>query len=518
MKFETIGIAFRQNPQAPQLFSFVASSNELKKICGVARKSEKLLTNYQRALDEDRVIKEVAPFFRDPKNSSPTAIVLSIHESPKVKVDFVDIADGNGLGVDLKKITIEMEDVDSLSNEEVIASAIEFLDSRLSSDTDSENINQSGVVANDGAQNDAKSEQDDTDEEEEEEDSSTDSENEVNDNSGDEEIDLGKSMLKELREKLIARDDISNDLIDTLRDMLKPALVIDGQHRLFGAAKVEENIPLLVCSLVKPDWKEQVFQFTVINSKSVGIPKPFITSLAGMSLTPDELQALNDRLAQAGVQLWEVEVMQKMGYDPSSPFFGKINFNVSGAGGGLGYQTMKKVGKAWFEVKNDGLLEVIRGLYQRPDAKKYSQKSLKDQWRKNDLWFDYYSIFWGAIKNKFGNTSLWELHSTFMIAVVLEQLQTTFLEYLESVTSLTIAKINDADDSVRQEKIRAEFKQIVDSFVSKFEERHFSKPWAVNSLNHRDGKRLLADYFSKVFKGKAVHNHPLVSTAKATSE
>ena len=74
-------------------------------------------------------------------------------------------------------------------------------------------------------------------------------------------------------------------MLEALRDMLKPALVIDGQHRLFGAAGVEEDIPLLVCSLVQPSWKEQVFQFIVVNDKAAGIPKPFITSLAGMSLT-----------------------------------------------------------------------------------------------------------------------------------------------------------------------------------------------------------------------------------------
>ena len=78
MIFETVGIGFKQNRDAPELFAFVASSNKLTKICGVARKSEKLLTNYQRALDMDRVRLEITPFFKIPANSSPTSIVLSI--------------------------------------------------------------------------------------------------------------------------------------------------------------------------------------------------------------------------------------------------------------------------------------------------------------------------------------------------------------------------------------------------------------------------------------------------------
>ena len=504
MKFETVGIAFKQNLDAPELFAFVASSNQLTKICGVARKSERLLTNYQRALDTNRLAKEVTPFFRIPTNSSPTAIVLSIHESPTVKIDFCDVGDEIGLGIHLKKMTIEMEDIDSLSDNDVITRAIEFLNERLSNST--EVPDEASSESEDDSSSTDHEDDEDTENEDEDE-----GEGEAEESNGEAEIDLGKSMLRELREKLISRTDIQRDLLDALRDMLKPALVIDGQHRLFGAAKVEEEIPMLVCSLVKPDWKEQVFQFTVINDKSVGIPKPFITSLAGMSLTPEELKALTSRLAQAGVRLWEVEVMQRIGYDPKSPFYGKINFNVAGAGGGLGYQTMKKVGRAWYDVRNDGLIALIRGIYQHPGAKKITQKSLKQRWQKDELWYDYFAIFWGAIKTKFGTTKLWELHSSFMLAVVLEQFQTHFLEYLESVSSLTIGKISESDDSLRKDKVRFDYVQIVDNYVSKFEERHFAKPWSKKSLNHKDGKKHLADYIEKVFKGKAVQNHPLVS-------
>ena len=499
MIFETVGIGFKQNRDAPELFAFVASSNKLTKICGVARKSEKLLTNYQRALDMDRVRLEITPFFKIPANSSPTSIVLSIHESPRVKIIFSDM--GETSGVMLKKMTIEMDDIVELTEDEIIKAAIDFLDERLSTTTERpEDFESEFYIENDTLVRD--SEDDDVDTE-------SGLEGESEDANVDSEIDLGKSMLKELREKLVTRSDIKPDLIDALRDMLKPALVIDGQHRLFGAAAVEEDIPMLVCSLVKPDWKEQVFQFTVINDKSVGIPKPFITSLAGMSLTPEELKALTDRLAQAGVRLWEVEVMQRIGYDPKSPFYKKINFNVSGTAG-LGYQTMKKVGRAWYDVRDDGLLELIRNIYQQSGSKKLNQKSLKLAWQKDELWYEYFSIFWGAIKEKFGESKIWELHSPLMTAVVLEQFQQSFLEYLGGVLSLTIGKITETEAILRKQFIIKEYKQIVDIFVSKFDEKHFSKPWVIKSLNHKDGKDLLADYFDKVFKGKPVQKHRLV--------
>ena len=96
-------------------------------------------------------------------------------------------------------------------------------------------------------------------------------------------VEIGKSMLKNMRALLDKPELLKPEVVENLRETLLPALVIDGQHRLFGAAKVEEDIPFLVCSLVKPEWKEQVFQFTVINDKALGIPKPFITSLALIS-------------------------------------------------------------------------------------------------------------------------------------------------------------------------------------------------------------------------------------------
>ena len=45
LTFEFDGIAFKQNPKAPELFSFVAPAEKLIRFCGVARKSERMLTN-----------------------------------------------------------------------------------------------------------------------------------------------------------------------------------------------------------------------------------------------------------------------------------------------------------------------------------------------------------------------------------------------------------------------------------------------------------------------------------------
>jgi hypothetical protein len=509
------GIAFRQNDKAPELFAFVASANELKRICGVARKSEQMLTNYQRALDEERVNREVWPFFKMPQNCSPTAIVLSLHSTPVAKVSFDDVADPGGAPVNLKRLKITARDVDKISDDEVIASAIQLLDERLKGDAGAQQTSGAEASSETSSQMDGDhGEEDEAGEEEgddeaEESNSQEDSEEEDEDDDETDEVEIGKSMLTDLRAKLVNKEDITQDLLAALRDMLRPALVIDGQHRLFGAAKVEEGIPLLVCSLVNPEWKEQVFQFTVINDKARGIPKPFITSLAGMSLTAGELNDLQKRLAQAGVHLWEVDVMQHLGYDSRSPFFQRVEFKVGGKKGtrGLGYQTMKQVGKAWFDPNTHGLHALMRILF--ANGKKKSTKVLKAEWQRNDVWFDYFCCFWHSFYKKFGATDLWKMHSSLMTAIVLKQLQETFLTYLDSVSALTIETIQEPDDSARRKLVFAQFEKIVEQFSQKFEAKHFPQAWGIKSLNHKDGKAKLQDYFEKVRQGKFVGNHPL---------
>ena len=130
LSFQFDGIAFKQNPKAPELFSFVAPAEDLTKLCGVARKSESMLTNYQRALDTARVEKEVTPFFERPENCSPTAIVLSIHDSPTTTVKFEDLSGSSG-AIKFKRMSIEMDDFDAMSDDEIMATAVKFLDARL---------------------------------------------------------------------------------------------------------------------------------------------------------------------------------------------------------------------------------------------------------------------------------------------------------------------------------------------------------------------------------------------------
>jgi len=49
-------------------------------------------------------------------------------------------------------------------------------------------------------------------------------------------------------------------LLETLTELLKPAMLVDGQHRVYGAHSLEMGIAFTVCALSNASWEEQVFQ------------------------------------------------------------------------------------------------------------------------------------------------------------------------------------------------------------------------------------------------------------------
>lgn len=85
-----------------------------------------------------------------------------------------------------------------------------------------------------------------------------------------------------------------------LRGGKKPGLIIDGQHRVFGAAKFAADTQLNVIGVVGGDDAERAFQFVVINNSATKVSKDHIKAL---NLQYDQ-NKLNKRLiSSAGVSM-----------------------------------------------------------------------------------------------------------------------------------------------------------------------------------------------------------------------
>ena len=105
----------------------------------------------------------------------------------------------------------------------------------------------------------------------------------------------------------------------------KPGLIIDGQHRAFGAAKFSEEIHLNVVAFLGGNDSERAFQFVVINNSATRVSKDHIKAL---NLSFDDNQ-LNKRLiASSGLALGMHD--EKYGdlqtVDGSPPFEGLLQW------------------------------------------------------------------------------------------------------------------------------------------------------------------------------------------------
>lgn len=89
---------------------------------------------------------------------------------------------------------------------------------------------------------------------------------------------------------------------------LKPALVIDGQHRLRGMAAASPQMQVPIVAVLDVDDLEMAFQFLVINNKSARVPRDHIRALA-LNYGENELRerlksarlTLDPNLASVGV-------------------------------------------------------------------------------------------------------------------------------------------------------------------------------------------------------------------------
>jgi DGQHR domain-containing protein len=81
-------------------------------------------------------------------------------------------------------------------------------------------------------------------------------------------------------------------------DIERPALIVDGQHRIKGISSVVgEEIPIVVAAFIDADHQEQAFQFVVINNKAQKVPTDNVKAIIS---DIDETE-LKRRLLRAGV-------------------------------------------------------------------------------------------------------------------------------------------------------------------------------------------------------------------------
>ena len=384
------GTAFKQNDQAPWEFSFVEDVKKIAPFCGVPRKKEGHEGGFQRSEDPARVDR-LSEFFSNDENSSPTSIVLGFHKE-QAELTFTTGEDGDKI----RQAQLEIEwPEEEEPIEELATRLLEGLQARIEVEEDDE----AEVEVEGDEEAEVEVEGDEEAEVEEDEEAEVEEDEEAEE---DEELDFGVSVIDELIDLLSDENWVEDENNhDFIRHLGKPALVIDGQHRLLGADEVVGDIPFSFVALVDASWAEMVFQFCVINHTAVPVKSDVITTNAALSLTKQELESLGERLAAAGFQDTKLDIMNRCYLSEGAPFENRVkmtHLSPQQNAGRMGKAGIDKLAKPWRKGSGTFLTEMKKQVY---DGEGLTAKQRTDRWIQSGDWARAFNLFWRIFSEKF---------------------------------------------------------------------------------------------------------------------
>ncbi len=499
MKFEYQALAFRQQEDSPIEIAFIAYSLDILSWAGVPRKSDEILAGYQRFLNSTRVDQEIVPFFQQPKNCSPTAVIVALRRESGLGRCFLE--DDNikaGEPPVATKLVIEIDE-DALKTEKVFEAALLEVNSRLEG--------QGTAKTPEGSEEFSPVEREVTEETEEdvediEEDEAEDgAEAEVEDEGGEEFVNLGSKTLRSLRDLLSDRDNwTKKEFRAAIADYVKPALIIDGQHRVHGAAKISrKGLPFILCGLYDPTWEEQVFQFTVVNLRPRRISPSVITSIAALSLTRPELDRVEERLTQAGVKMAEVTMMSLVAYDDQSPFASMIEMQVrepDSRSDRLGYGSMKRIAKVWYRGNRKSFTLIAKSLFATNNV-----TAARRAWQESRAWFDFFSLFWTQVRDRYP-ADLWEKSpdNRLLNGAHLWALQEAILTSADGQVPSHWKKADGETLEERFIQLKGSFLEILGEALKYFPPELWAKSWSKKGQDTNEGRRELSEVFKSIIE------------------
>jgi len=515
-EFDYPALLVRQGPESPPLVLFSASAVDINRWVGIPQKSRILedgeTMGFQRDDNEDR-IKEIAQFYQNPHNVIHNPLLCAIRKAHGVEVSFVPAEGDDMHGQNCPgTLKIALTDRTEQPLSQLFRDARLALEERIPDLASLELSNEKYTAIRE--RSDLAIPTEDVEEEDPDD---------VSDDSGDvtglpEEALFEESHVTEFWSDLKAREIIleqvpdfeedefvgfSRDAVDSL---LRPIVLVDGQHRLLGALKAasdsvdpmsdaylkhaaellksepsrqkvhdaiiaEKARKLPISLLLDEKPGEHVFQFVIVNQKATPVRPALLGTIISTSLSEDELAPISDRLERAGVELESARSATFFAKNSQSPFAGLVS---------RGFEDSPTDLLQW-----SVLLALIKMFRDLRGAKFYHQTSSRldfaRAWARwglreskiiepasNDLteilavwgqsggpWRDVFLAFWTAVRDRLADTgnpsspSYWghPRTSNLFNKPMLMTLATDFFSYMND-TSITIQKADDVKDVV----------------------------------------------------------------------
>lgn len=294
--FSYRAIRITQRPGAAPFYLLCAPAQEILQWADVPRKKAQYMAGYQRELD-DRHERITRYLEQSPLNVIPGAVIVALQDGA------LKVREESDTGHITITITHKERDVPTL-----IKDVYELFLKRLS-ESERASISQMPTEVPEA-------------------DLEADNENEES---------IPQSYIAQLTAELRVAQDVNSALPterrlaveDFVKGVSKPGLILDGQHRVFGAKDVLDfDVELPLVLMPSLPFAEQVFHFYVLNNKARPLRPTELRSTVSTSLTNKEIDELHARLRTSGVKAEEARWTYDMNNNTSSPFKGLIDFGL----------------------------------------------------------------------------------------------------------------------------------------------------------------------------------------------
>lgn len=234
-----------------------------------------------------------------------------------------------------------------------------------------------------------------------------------------------------------------------------PGLIIDGQHRVFGALKFYPDMHLNVVAILGDDDSERAFQFVVINNSATRISKDHIKAL---NLNYDQ-EELNSRLLLSsglglGIETQRFDDLQAI--DALEPFKGLLKWPTNDGG----------------FIPPNAIESALAETYERAALLGVEELEL-----------DLFLAIWSEIKSIRG--SVWNNTSRLLHKVSIYALTVYVLDSMISRQRNDDVWVDFTDESV----LRAQVNRV----VGRIPEAFWSTEWTAKELDTGHGRQRLVE-------------------------
>jgi hypothetical protein len=469
---------------AKSLLTFCASAKDIRKWAGVPTKTSQF-SGFQRALTKKW--SKIAKYFNE-KELSPTSVVVAFRQDA-LTVDPLSYPsswsdDSLTTKPDFVTISFSCEEIDE-ENADVLdlaARVVTILKDRVPADeqVDEDESDSSTETAEEEAEED--SEEGTTAEESSEAEEAESEESERADGGqGDAEesqveLDVGQSRLRKFYNLLRDTERLkhwiekgsgesgedsdekqqhrTSALKQSLIGLLRPAMLVDGQHRVEGAYRSDyPELTFAVCAIPDADWVEQVFQFVILNKTAKPLSSAFQNDILNTSLTNIELGEIEDRFDRIGIRNTDRRLMAAINHNADSPFYQMVKEPSEIAGttsaDKLSDKGMLRIAKRWYHIHNkDGELAMFKKIIGRG----VSAANCKKRWKESphDVWRTCFYEFWKVMHDRYKPEGVWERGGNYRLLyiVTLQTVQDMFLE-IKSDADTVFGNLDDFRNQVR---------------------------------------------------------------------